>query len=515
MLLARNKQTGNDVFASDPAARKRGYICPFCKAPVELRAGYHRQPYFAHVAHRALPECELYHESLKNSYLSSNLTNPTEKNARSTSAELPNLYLGWNNSGSPELRMKLPRVNPAVQWTGTVCTKDIIGERKFKYDNLRSGAFIAVVPQFYSYTVRFNGNVDDEYRALFQEGITGLSTGKNIFRSSENLASFLSEYENVYWGERYMALIHRDYQDPNGFPFNLKPTTFKLSADWLVLDITLPSKKSVSEKDSIVISDWLGRKISEPPARAYLWRPFPIYFSEDGSYVIPKEANYFEVRRTKESKMMALDDFGNELVIIDQAGEILKFFSPEAKTIHIYLDNKKQFSLQKEECTKFTPRGVTLGNESDSITLFEAYSNTKFLQKISDNPDFFCLRFQNPKLTASVTVNDSIWQNNAQVQERLREKKNIEINAGAFGYVLINRSLPAKEKISVSKNLLTQAVFLSNLASDLGQFSPFKKLRKIDGIPVILEMLIDKKWDRKFLPQLSAFQDKLKEVGLL
>lgn len=53
----------NQVSATE-ATRGESYICPICRAPVTLRAGWARAPYFAHMPGTGRIDCELYFSSL-------------------------------------------------------------------------------------------------------------------------------------------------------------------------------------------------------------------------------------------------------------------------------------------------------------------------------------------------------------------------------------------------------------------------------------------------------------------
>lgn len=62
MREALNKSTGRYIDAADAFNAPWLFVCPECRAPVSLRAGGSKRPYFAHMPGRSSKDCHLYVE---------------------------------------------------------------------------------------------------------------------------------------------------------------------------------------------------------------------------------------------------------------------------------------------------------------------------------------------------------------------------------------------------------------------------------------------------------------------
>lgn len=279
--LFGNKQMVHASYST--VNRNHQYLCPNCHAPVQLRKGPRRQPYFAHVSGRADPSCELYMPMLGNGTISENSIR--ERPSRSLGLYLRLLdtrkipYSWQLEIGIPEPDSENGKLKFPFAWGG---------ERIIPVHSIGvGGKRIPIRPRTEVYYISCEGVSEGNWANRIQQPIPGINTiGITLFRYSPMGGRRLAEGQPLYWGRAYV-MIWKERNEPNLLvhPDRLVVRPLHKWEQWSGAFIKLPVNYD-REVESWV-KHWMERAVEYPPAELALVSPMPLQRLVDGSLIVP------------------------------------------------------------------------------------------------------------------------------------------------------------------------------------------------------------------------------------
>lgn len=281
MKYAKDRN-GRLIDASNALPGRR-YWCPNCGAPCHLRAGDRRAPYFAHNSGQAAEDCDLYHPG---GYLLGEMS-AKPRDYRSLYRFL-NLYVFCSDIWSRETEWRLFLLIPEVEaGTGSVkVPTGYWGTVTIPFSSLmRGGKRVRVRPQYNSYQVSVQGQVDLVYVARVERPIAGLNRyGCTVFRYSPAGGRRLQDDQSLYWGRAYVLAWPADYE-PDWWPRSLVRRPMRPDDIWHCCVIQLPTERD--PQTEAWVSRFLRREVKKPPAILTLTYPVPASWLDDEALVVP------------------------------------------------------------------------------------------------------------------------------------------------------------------------------------------------------------------------------------
>lgn len=281
MRYAKDRN-GRLIDASNAVPGRR-YWCPNCGAPCHLRSGDRRVPYFAHNSGQAAEDCDLYHPG---GYWLGEMP-PNSSDYRSLYRS-PSLYVLCSDIWPREREWRLFLLIPDVE-AGTGSVKVPTGYRgsvTLPLSSLmRGGKRVQVRPQYTSYQINVQGQVDHVYVARVERSIAGLNRyGCSVFRYSPAGGRRLQDGQSLYWGREYVLVWPADYE-PEWWPHLLGRRPMRPDGIWHCCIIRLPDERDQQTK--AWVSQFLRREVKEPPVIMTLTSPVPASWLDDEALVVP------------------------------------------------------------------------------------------------------------------------------------------------------------------------------------------------------------------------------------
>ncbi|MCI3918747.1 hypothetical protein MO973_00670 [Paenibacillus sp. TRM 82003] len=292
MYYAVDSSNGSRVNASAPGIYRSGkYICPVCRAPVHLRKGLERDPYFAHNSGKAKPSCELY---TPGTYDDGYYQNPTQQQTREPQHRTLNIYLklieesgnelNWAlEVGIPEPDVNHGRIEIPFGWEG----RRIIP----LYTIPQGGRRVRIRPQLDSYNIVTDGVPEGRWKQRITQPIDGLvASDLTIFRYSALGGRRLSKDSPIYWGRSYI-IMWTTGREPRWWPKQLLKKTLKSRGSLHGACIHIPVDRN--HQTEVWVMEYLKHAVLHPPAELRLIAPPPEHILPDGSYMIKSGKKVF------------------------------------------------------------------------------------------------------------------------------------------------------------------------------------------------------------------------------
>ncbi|MCK1994910.1 hypothetical protein GW626_01500 [Peribacillus muralis] len=289
MHYAINLNNQKRVVATDSnISRYAKYICPVCHAPVHLRKGRYKVPYFAHNSGGAKPSCALYTATDYGDGLFS-LTTLNEASYRTLG-----LYLRLIESGQQpfdwRIEMGIPESDTLQGLIRVPFAID--GVRVLPSASIRNGGQrIPIQPGIGPFHIQSENIPEGRWKARITQPVQGLDLNNlTIFRYSPFGGRRLRPEQALYWGRSYVVIFRFNAEPPFWPSENtIIKKELKGREGWKGFFIQLPNR---SNKE---VQNWVkqntARLVMHPPAEIRLISPLPEKRLPDGSYVIQDGSN--------------------------------------------------------------------------------------------------------------------------------------------------------------------------------------------------------------------------------
>lgn len=376
MDWARTSQ-GRLVYAPDLTYPLLGLSCPKCGAPVFLRRGRDRRPHFAHLSHRARPDCEDYYPSagdLGNGGISRGgkkaLLSP-----RPGSLQFGLFLIYRADTGQFGLWLRVPCLPASAGLAGSLIINSGAGRKVLDAAGLAKPQSVKLaLTRIPLAECTGSGDLVELARHVTNQ-TDSFGSGINLFLQTEAGARYLSPGEPAEWGASYWALSALRLQPPEGIAPLIGWEPSGHLDGWHVYNVTLPSHTSSAHPElETRASAFLGRSIKAARPRAYVVEPYPHHISEDGAYVYPGFPAKLYVRRTANQKVsleshtrlpacVLIKDLSEEWVLVTDLDSVTGEFA-------LSIDHVDQAILRAEPCDLFCPPGleVNAGGYKWSLT---------------------------------------------------------------------------------------------------------------------------------------------------
>lgn len=264
-------------------SRLTKYICPACNAPVHLRKGRFKAPYFAHNSGGAKPSCELYTASGYEEELY------TLTNLRDASYRTLGLYLKLIEGGQElldwSIEMGIPEPDTQQGRIRIPFAKD--GVRVLPSFSIRKGGLrIPIHPAIGPFQIQTENLPESRWKSRITQPVPGLDLNSlNIFRYSPFGGRRLRPEQSLYWGRSYVVIYGGNAEPPfwpNKKAINKKE--LKGRGVWKGFFIQLPN--GYNKEVESWVKQHTDRFVIHPPAEIRLISPLPEKRLPDGSYVI-------------------------------------------------------------------------------------------------------------------------------------------------------------------------------------------------------------------------------------
>lgn len=272
MKFAISIRTGKEVYADYNISRFDRYKCPCCGSKVILRAGYYRDPYFAHASsqtNQAKLNCEEYHPG--NGYYV-----PTTATKRSVSIAESKVELGRHDyfttlcveDSKRDFLLYLSIPTITFDRENPISPRDL---QKIKIRITAEGILIGQLPAIQLFTggikTRFDvkpTEKDYELKAVDNSGyetdfdflespIEGLSPKGNLFGKADEEWVRIFPNSEIEWGEEFYYVAQSFTSVPHQcFPVEIAVRE-GYTRKWKLWRITLPSEPDES------IEAWLNK----------------------------------------------------------------------------------------------------------------------------------------------------------------------------------------------------------------------------------------------------------------
>lgn len=366
---------GNDVPAWRGGITAYGLVCPSCGEPVYRRAGFGRQPHFAHFSRRAKPECENYFPS---SGFKSGIANTT---GFSTHEERParsslncGLFLGASGEGSTlKLWLRVPSVEPTLMQSGSVQIQSGLGLRAYEASGLNSARLVPLRPQVPLGSCTGTGDLLPLAARVSAELATFVHD-QNLFYSEERGGRLVLPSEPLEWGGRYRLLSSNEVSPPSHLFAILDWQMRPMLAEWHVYEFSLPTAFAATKREfPAQIVEFLNRKIRGARPRLFIVDPAPHHIDLDGTYVYAMAPAAVLLRRNASKKVDVYQSPETAYCVVSELSDEwvrLERLPTGGADCIVSIDGDEQVVIRVEPCELFQPRGVVVycGENSWDLT---------------------------------------------------------------------------------------------------------------------------------------------------
>lgn len=369
---------GRLIYAPDLTYPLPGLSCPKCEAPVFLRRGRDRRPHFAHLSHRASPDCEDYYPSagdLRNSGTSRGGEKaPLSPKPRPLQFGLFLVYRADTEQFG--LWLRVPCLPSSAEFTGTLTVGSGAGRKVLDAARLAKPQSVKLALTRIPLAECVGSGDLVELARHIADQINSFGMGINLFHQTETGARYLFPGEPAEWGASYWALSSSRLRPPDGIAPLIGWDPCGHLDGWHVYSVTLPSRISPAhpELDSRA-SAFLERHIKAARPRAYVVEPYPHHISEDGVYIYPGFPAELYVRRTANRKVtvepytqlpasVVIEELSEEWVLITGLDTVTGEFA-------LSIDHVDQAILRAESCSLFFPPGLKANAAAYNWSLIE------------------------------------------------------------------------------------------------------------------------------------------------
>lgn len=363
MDWARTSQ-GRLVYAPDLTYPLLGLSCPKCGAPVFLRRGRDRRPHFAHLSHRARPDCEDYYPSPGDLGIGTSrggkkaLLSPRPRSLQF------GLFLVYRaDTEQFGLWLRVPCLPSSVGFAGSLIVNSGAGRKVLEAARLAKPQSVKLALTRTPLAECTGAGDLVELGRYVTNQINSFGSGINVFLQTEAGARYLSPGEPAEWGASYWVLSALRVQPPEGIAPLIGWELRGHLDGWHVYNVTLPSRTTSAHPElEARASAFLERPIKPARPRAYVVEPYPHHISEDGAYVYPGFPAELYVRRTANQRVtlephtqlpasVLIKDLSEEWVLITDLDSVTGEFA-------LSIDHVDQAILRAESCDLYRPPGL-------------------------------------------------------------------------------------------------------------------------------------------------------------
>lgn len=445
-----NDRLGRLVHAADRHVLGFGFRCPTCGEPVRLRVGVQRRAHFAHYSHSPKPDCEEYHPSVYPAPIFRPVA-PLQQRPRPFQrlSMQGGVYLGRDGSGRFSLHLRLPRLKTDSPVEGQVRVQSGLGVRTLSAEQLLRPQFMQVSPQVP--LVEVVGSQDmEEVAAAIEQDIALFRASGNFFAGTES-ARLLQAEESLEWGETYRLLTQRPLA-PAPAEIGCELLASASTKGWFIYQLELPL---LQEAETVyiggVVSDFLGRAVSMPSARAYIIDPMPHHVALDGAYVYPSAPIRLLLRRTGAVSLGVSGSARSEATRLVDLGEWIEVRGLGNGEAFVVANDQIVASVRIEECPPFDPQGVDISIGSRSWRLFDV----RLRDELAKPSETVVIQSSTNRIADAIALDRTQWRQRSTQHILIDGIERPRVDAANFGRVTWEAPLSQPDTVKPESQPIT------------------------------------------------------------
>lgn len=510
MRWAHSQFAKIDIDAAQASQWPRGFVCPLCGRPVDVRSGPLIPPYFAHRRGEGTLECANYYPPVRVARVIGQVQRSSSETAK---ADLPMLGIIGSAPSDACLVVRIPAAGSA-DWPGEVKIDTGLGEITITGKTSQTSRWIQVAPML-SYLVSTVGDVDREYASDFTHAPLHLTHEGTLFRYGIEVSRRLWDQESLSWGSSYWWVGKGNLPKWAQLPSSVEIEMRELRSPWILALVTLPHSESLTSTKKSEISDWFGRPMKEEEDGSITFiDPLPNAFDDDGMPVFEDAPQTLQVKSMTNASIELSDRNGTRIVGSNQDTSGVSTLTVESSGVwQVVVNGRRSGHLTVRQCPVPVIPALLLKTSSGS-SMCPSTESERLLRAAHANGDQFHLIADSQSLRDLTSVNQTDWPTGTTGEWAIdsRALRSIVVKLRGIGEIRAGLQVDS-EKAPLDTDSETLAFWLLSVGSlnhspgDIGIAVPPSVLTPH------LQNLNIYRWDRRFEAHIRLLQSRCSSHG--